>query len=67
MRLITVLRVLAGIFLLVALILFLLYFTNQCNIFWASVAIVFASVLNLIASIKFLKIKNLDTDNKKDK
>lgn len=57
MKLVTVLRILAGLFLVIALILFLLHFICQYSIFWFSVAIAFASVLNLIASIKFLKIK----------
>ena len=57
MRMVTVLRILAGLFLIIALILFVLHFICQYSIFWFSVAIAFSSVLILIASIKFLKIK----------
>lgn len=57
MRSVIVLRALAGLLLAIALVLFVLHFICQFNIFWFSVAIAFATVLNLIASILFLTIK----------
>ena len=67
MRLVTVLRILAGLFLVIALILFLLHFACQYSIFWFSVAIAFASVLNLMASIKFLIIKKREEQGTSNK
>lgn len=57
MKQVIVLRILSGLFLIIAVILFILYFTCQYNIFWFSVPIACATVLNLIASIKFLNMQ----------
>lgn len=65
MKQVIVLRILSGLFLIIAVILFILHFTCQYDIFWFSVPIACATVLNLIASIKFLKMQknNVNEDN----
>ena len=64
MKLVIVLRALAGLSLIVALILFILHFTSQYDIFWYSCAIACSAVFNLIASLKYLAIRKADKNNK---
>lgn len=63
MKAVTVLRIFAGFFLLVALVLLVLHFICQYSIFWFSIPIACAAILNLIASIQYLKIQKNEQRN----
>ena len=65
MKLVIVLRVLAGLSLIAALILFILHFTSQYDLFWFSSAVACSSVFNLIAAVKYLKIRKIYKNKEK--
>ena len=71
MKAVTVLRLFGGLSLLAALVLLVLHFISQFSIFWFSIPIACAAILNLIASIQYLKIqknkqRNANEDHQND-
>ena len=60
MKLVTILRIITGIFMAVGIVLFVLHFTSQYNLFWSNITIFFATVLNLTASLIVITIKKTE-------
>ena len=60
MKLVTILRIITCIFMAVGIVLFVLHFTSQCNLFWSNITIFFATTLNLIASLIAIAIKKTE-------